>query len=301
MCLFCSPNIEQLESMDEICCAGCEKLTCIRYLPHRLHALLLSDLPNLECILVPFEDILHLEIRRCPKLRGLPTLPSTLRILDCRDCIFTSLPTLPDNLFHLHCIGCKLLEYLPELPHSLMRLGVEDMPSLSVLPTLPEGLRILVCASTPIKEFPTLPNSLNYLRCENSLITSLNLPPNLETLACTLTPLKSLFIPDSVVSACCDGCNSLQSVTFSSTSRMNYLGVSICRSLTQLSPLPRRPIVIAGFGSPWISVNALFKKNLSALIVLQRFFRKKLFSRYIIKRHYLKMFPNEIRNLILGK
>lgn len=142
-------------------------------------------------------------------LGTLPSLPATLKYLDCSENIIAGFPTLPATLIYFDCshqhfmqglsfsFPIPLLANLPVLPANLVTLKCYAN-QLTSLPTLPATLEYLHCGgqkfsvtlegitwSFPgISTLPILPTGLKYLNCGANAMTSLPnpLPPSLEYL-----------------------------------------------------------------------------------------------------------------------
>ena len=97
------------------------------------------------------------------------TLPSTLKILNCRDNLLSSLNAekLPLGLQELRCCN-NLLTSLPDLSH-LKRLKVLDCGGnqITFIPDqgLPPNLVTFYCDINKLTIFPDFPISLKYLSC----------------------------------------------------------------------------------------------------------------------------------------
>lgn len=110
----------------------------------------------------------------------LPSLPSSLQVLDCHSNGLTSLPPLP-NLINLTC-SSNFLDSLPPLPNSIKELDVSSN-HLNTLPALPVALQRLDAGFNPIVQLPELPKSLISLNCNGCYLQYLpELPDSLELL-----------------------------------------------------------------------------------------------------------------------
>ena len=124
-------------------------------------------------------------------LTYIPSLPKTLRVLECRNDSLTKLPTLPDSLIRLAC-EFNVLDSLPALPAGISTLTCYNN-KLTSLPTLPAGLRALYCSGNQIATLPALPDSLVVLSCYSNKLTQLPVPNNtLRDLICSSNLLTSL-------------------------------------------------------------------------------------------------------------
>lgn len=91
-------------------------------------------------------------------LDQLPSLPSSIRYLDCHGNKLFSLPSLPTGLTWL---DCRANFYFSSLYFTIV-------PTLDALPALPATLEWLDCGGNYISTLPALPSSLKYLNCENN-------------------------------------------------------------------------------------------------------------------------------------
>jgi len=83
-------------------------------------------------------------------------------------CNITQLPTLPSNLTELSCKNNRLTS-LPDLPPTLIKLYCENN-KLITFPSLPSTLTTLWCDNNQlILNLITFPVSLVDLKCENNL------------------------------------------------------------------------------------------------------------------------------------
>ncbi|RYE27246.1 MAG: hypothetical protein EOP48_34585, partial [Sphingobacteriales bacterium] len=111
----------------------------------------LTSLP----VLPPFLDTLSCEGQRSnlwrnqSRLESLPTLPSTLKYLNCGWNRLTSLPTLPSSLEYLNCADNR--ETFPTDRY---------VRTLTDLPPLPQNLKYLYCFRNGLSTLPSLPDSL---------------------------------------------------------------------------------------------------------------------------------------------
>jgi len=96
---------------------------------------------------------LDLSYRRLTSLDGIDLTGVTH--LDCYDNQLMSLPSLPSTLKILQC-GNNQLTSLPPLPASLKKLYCYNN-RLTSLPPLPASLEILYCWNNQLTEYPDLP------------------------------------------------------------------------------------------------------------------------------------------------
>lgn len=130
----------------------------------------------------------------------LPTLPASLRWLDCSYANLTSLPAnLPNGLQHLDATGNDLVT-TPVLPASLRYLDLMGN-SLVTLGPLPAQLETLHLQGNNLSSLPALPSTLLLLHAVDNQLTSLpQLPEGLVKLVLsyneltTLPPLPSTLI-----------------------------------------------------------------------------------------------------------
>ncbi len=169
-------------------------------------------------------------------LNYIPALPSTLLTLDCSASKITSLPALPSNLQTLNVDCNHNLNSLLGLPWSLKFLSSNGNPQLAFsgslnytlppaltdlyliddnltsLPTfLPSTLKHLECYNfsfPTLTSIPSIPSSLIYLDCNNSLLTSLPALPS---------SMSSLNISNSPGLKCLPSINSISYFYWSST------------------------------------------------------------------------------------
>jgi len=192
----------------------------------------ISGLPvsNLEGIQY-FSSLDYINSYFC-ELTNIPSLPSSLKHLECGRNYLPSLPILPDSLTHLFC-GSNLITELPLLPPKLYYLSCSDNPlttlptlpnsvaaikcnnisSLTQLPDLPDSLQLLWCFYNSLTSLPQLPNTITSLMCNNNYLTALPyLPDSLNDLRCQTNLLTTLPpLPNSLRTIWCQG-NSLNSL-----------------------------------------------------------------------------------------
>ena len=127
-----------------------------------------------------------------------PSLPDSLRVLNCFANRLSYLPPLPSKLDTLICSFNRnpyanylsLLTSLPSLPPNLRYLDCSDN-AFSTLPQLNEGLTYLDCSRMQVEidqnglpdvsilfNLPPLPSSLKHLLCGFNALTSLPVLPN---------------------------------------------------------------------------------------------------------------------------
>ena len=85
----------------------------------------------------------------------------------------TSLPSLPSKLEELRCKENRLTS-LPSLPARLTSLGCEGN-QLTSLPLLPASLKWLRCGNNRLTSLPKLPVRLEGLECEDNQLTTIDL------------------------------------------------------------------------------------------------------------------------------
>ncbi|KAI4356064.1 hypothetical protein L6164_000116 [Bauhinia variegata] len=188
------------------------------------------------------ESIKHLRnleqlcLRCCSRLRSIPELPPSIRILDVSYCIsleslFTSnfsMAHLP-NLRYLYLRGCSRLRSIPELPPSIRILDVSYCISLETLFT----------SNFSMAHFPNLEHL--YLRGCSRLRSIPELPPSIKILDVSYCiSLETLFTSNfSMVHLpnlrylCLLGCSRLRSIPELPPS-IRILDVSYCISLENL-------------------------------------------------------------------
>ncbi|XP_056172675.1 disease resistance protein RPV1-like [Syzygium oleosum] len=136
---------------------------------------------------------------RCPNLRCLPSLPSSLLSMDLGSRHMTALPTDIGLLPRLQTLRlrCPNLRCLPSLPSSLLSLYLES-EHMTALPTdissLLPRLQELRLYGPNLRCLPSLPSSLSSLRLNNCKSFG-----SLENLS-NLKELSHLHITDSVIS-----------------------------------------------------------------------------------------------------
>ncbi|MEO8590878.1 MAG: T9SS type A sorting domain-containing protein [Flavobacteriales bacterium] len=144
-------------------------------------------------------------------LSSMPILPAGVTSLDLSLTQITVFSPLPTGLTQLN-IAATPMQNLAPLPASLVDLIIEEI-GLSVLPAVPTGLlylacggnqltalpdplpqqlAILSCWGNPITELPALPNTLQRLQIDGTLISSLPALPELSAFTCSSTPLTCL-------------------------------------------------------------------------------------------------------------
>lgn len=133
---------------------------------------------------------------------SLPTLPNSLRALDCSNSGLSSM-TLPSSLQILNC-SANQFTTLPTLPSGLQDLNCSSNP-FTTLPPLPSGLKILTCFGGQFTSLPTLPSTLQYLNCGDGKLTTLpSLPTTLQTLWFYNNKIASLTsLPTTLTSLIC--------------------------------------------------------------------------------------------------
>ena len=194
-------------------------------------------------------------------LTALPTLPVTLKYLDCADNALNSLPGLPASLKYLDCskqdfhTNPENIDYslasLPPLPAGLETLNC-SYNKLTALPALPLSLHYLNCSRTRIfynethpgsfdyslvyegiDVLPDLPASLTYLNCSYNKLTSLpNLPAMLTYLDCSANTYSG-YQTNGPLNPITVGIASLQRLP-------NQLDTLYCE-FTMISYIPRIP------------------------------------------------------------
>ncbi|MCB9397956.1 MAG: hypothetical protein H6510_09075 [Acidobacteria bacterium] len=192
------PNLEQLD-------LGSPELEQI-FLPKSLQTLNfynlsrdalwdISDLPNLQTLTVQKSNI--------RSIGGLP--PSLNRLtfwnLDSLD----SVCCWPERLETLWLINCQELARIPAFPASLSVLSVLDCP-ISYLPNLSPKLERLEL-KIPINHLPPFPDTLEWLKCQNTQLTSLPaLPSGLREINCANNALHELPpLPSQLAFLDCSG------------------------------------------------------------------------------------------------
>ena len=200
----------------------CQNLRHINSFPKNLETITISEatldsLPTIPLSLQSFT--FH------GKLNTFPTLPNSLKYLDCSKSDIQFFTVLPDSLRYLNLDWDNLtltLNHLPEkletlslfsnkitalpsLPQTLKKLIIEYCP-ISVLPVLPASLTYLNCANSSLSQLPVLPNGLDTLFCFGNKFSNLPsiLPPNLTLLSCGGTGFKMLpALPGNLKSLDC--------------------------------------------------------------------------------------------------
>lgn len=89
------------------------------------------------------EGLIELRVPYCDNLEYIPSLPSTLKILNCFKCNLKELPLLPEGLRELH-FGMQYFTKLPPFPKSLRKMVCYHCFFLTSLPRLPKDLSELV-------------------------------------------------------------------------------------------------------------------------------------------------------------
>jgi Leucine-rich repeat (LRR) protein len=105
-------------------------------------------------------------------LYTLPTLPSSLRVLNCNNNYLSQLPKLPAGLQTLNVSKNRLKE-MPFLPLSMKSLDCSENQLERLTPLL--ELESLRCSKNRLTYLPTLPSTLSSLACEDNLLPSM--PP----------------------------------------------------------------------------------------------------------------------------
>jgi len=99
---------------------------------------------------------------------GTETIPENTIILNCQNCLLTSLPPLPKTLRELYCWNNQLTK-LPPLPESLQKLNCNDNKLTSLTnDSLPENLKSLFCRGNQLTSLPKLPEKLVILDCSDN-------------------------------------------------------------------------------------------------------------------------------------
>ncbi len=127
------------------------------------------------------------------RIGNLPSLPATLKYLDCSGNNLVSLPALPAALTYLNCSGNVTYD------------NNGNYTGLSTLPTLPPLLDTLDCVNL-LSQMPSLPTGITYLRFGGGTMTSIpSLPPGLKTLKIEGAPaLASLpLLPGTITYMSC--------------------------------------------------------------------------------------------------
>ena len=121
------------------------------------------------------------------KIKVLPPLPPTLKVLSCYNNQLVNIPPLPDEVTELYC-GHNRLTSLPTLPPSLTYLDCGNN-QLTSLPPLPSTLTKLNCWNNKLTSLPSLPPSLTTLHCSHNKLLSLPPLPQFTWLSCGENPL----------------------------------------------------------------------------------------------------------------
>lgn len=155
-------------------------------------------------IFLRFKNLRVLELKgSLQKLINLPSLPPSLKFLNCSNNKLTQLPELHFGLTSLICTNNEL-SYLPKLPESLEQLHCYEN-NLTSLPELPKSLKNLSCHSNLLTSLPILPPNLLCLSCPNNQIKHLpSLPSLLDRINCSNNCIHYLpEIPDSLEELIC--------------------------------------------------------------------------------------------------
>jgi hypothetical protein len=142
----------------------------------------LTQLPSLPST-IEIMDVSYTPIRSLPQLplalkkfkcdrtriTVLPPLPPNLQELECSETWLTTLPPLPSTLNWLVCKDCPL-QTLPPLPASLEKMFLMDT-NLTRLPRLPPKMRVMNISNTHIELLPPLPRTLNVIGMEQTPLT----------------------------------------------------------------------------------------------------------------------------------
>lgn len=167
----------------------------------------------------------------------LPSLPSSLKQLDCSANNITSL-NLPSTLELLNC-SVNPIDSLPVLPVTLTDL-ICNGNGLTTLPQLPTGLESLGCSNNQLTGLPALPATLIGVNCDINYITALpSLPAGLMVLSCDHNSLSTLpVLPYGLLSLDCSY-NPLTAIP-GQLSQLGGLSMFYCsgNQLTSLPPLP---------------------------------------------------------------
>lgn len=184
--------------------------------------------------------------------------------------MLASIPLLP-NLENLECTYCQLVVDIPCFPH-LMNFICVGCPLLAVIPPFPILMNLLCDWCTSIAVIPPLPN-LQCLMCNNCpSITIIPYLPNLSRLYC-------------------GGCPSLTTIPF--LYNLIYLECYDCRLILNIN-LPNVKGINCS-GCLWLDYeNKYYKKNISSLIVLQKYIKRlvryRRFTRFIKSREFNEWF-----------
>ena len=179
----------------------------------------------------------------------LPSLPTTLQILDCYECNLIQLPELPKTLTYLDCSKNKLC-YLPTLPSKLVILYCEQT-LIQCFPEIPESLTLLDCSNNSgLRFLPKELHNVQEIRCDNCILTKLpQLPSTLKKINCTDNRLTELpELPNGLELLSCD--RNLLTVLPTIPKSLQFFTCS----KNKLSTLPRLPYTlryIAWGGNKW--------------------------------------------------
>lgn len=147
----------------------------------------LTEIPDLSRFL--FLETLNVKHNR---LKTLPALPASLKVLDCACNKLTELPKLPETLEYIDCSCNSITQFPQELPAHLETLKC-DHNQLTLLPELPSQLKTLECASNYLSVLPALPATLEKINCQVNELTVLPpLPLSLTELNCRYNLLQRL-------------------------------------------------------------------------------------------------------------
>ncbi|MCW3127266.1 MAG: hypothetical protein JWO03_2924 [Bacteroidetes bacterium] len=150
------------------------------------------NLNNLHSMLPFPTDLRELYCQDNPALHSLPSLPSTLTILNCSYDSLTAVPVLPASIRVLNCNSNQLTS-LPAMPNELAELYCSFNPLGSLPGTLPDSLQVLECGYNGLSTLSALPDPLYSLSCGyNNLTTLPTVPPGMQYLSCDHNPITSL-------------------------------------------------------------------------------------------------------------
>ena len=161
-------------------------------------------------------------------------------------------------------ISCSKISVIPYLPHirALVLIGCNSIISISSIPSLAK-LYIFAC----------------------NALTSIDSMPNLDVLECNVcTTLKTISSLDNVTKVSCNDCTSLTSIGI--LPKVTYFDYSGCRMLIDIPILER--CLVRNDRCPWNKYKFLFTVNVQKLMLIQRWYRRLRWCRYLVSRDFIE-------------
>jgi Leucine-rich repeat (LRR) protein len=263
----------------------------------------------------------------CPELNSLKyDYPEDLRTMLCYECPkLTSLEGLENckNLENLECYetNIKSLEYLPV--NNFKEISCFSCPITSLEPLEKcKNLEIINCSNCPISSIEPLSDlKLTFLDIGNCPIVSFeclfkfkNLT-NIDLTGCNISSLEPLSNCKKLIELFCPGTDIMSLTGLENCKELKYLECQDCPRLTTLfGNFPKleriwcfnsRLITRIELGNkvdivniqhsvgenncPWLNYkNPNFRSNIRKLKILQRIFKRSLFSRNLIRTRIFK-------------